>query len=461
MWGGYNIAFPSHITSNIHKRKANPLAKYLFDKPMAPIRWKGTTRSGKQYTNPQPYKKATRPRPYPKRNYAPLKSAKRKMTGVSDSKVSGKIRTPMRLKRRRKQTTLQRLGTSVTLERGGIVRSGASTSSFGNTVCVGHASMPQDTIILIAMRAIFKQFYMKLGSYDMSNWNDTIPDLAAGAVIGLNYYIGEQAGTLNTINCTTGANVPSPTTFDALPIFFWQELIKLPECANLRFDNLYYYHPTPTNGNSPNATKLVLKDVILHFYSKSTLKVQNRTLTKSADNESDDVDNVPLYGKSYYGYGNGTGAINKNASYGGNASRDFIGDEKYGTIAKVPQELWYQEPPGPEVFEKVKSFGKVMLVPGDIKTSTLTTRKNITLQQFARQIFTREVAPAANAHHRHYMGTYRFMIIEKMINAVVGSAENEIALAYETNLNIGCYATIKKSTFTSNLVEVGNISSQS
>jgi hypothetical protein len=462
MWGGYNIAFPSHITSNIHTRKPNALAKYLFDKSMAPIRWKGTTRSGKQYTNPQPFKKATRPRPYTKRNVVPVKSVKRKKvyTGASDSKMSGRLKTPFTIRRRRKENATQRLGTSVTLERGGIIRSGISTPVSGNTVCVGHSTMPQDTIIRLAFRAIFKKFYMKLGTYDMSDWNGTLIDVPGGAIFSLNYYNTEEDTTLSTINCTTGSNVPAPTSFNDLPEFFWKEIIKVSQPQNIRFDALTYFHPNPTNANAPNNTKLVLKDVLLHFYAKSTLKVQNRTLTKGADNESDDVDNVPLYGKSYFGFGNGTGAINKNGNYS-IASRDFIGDEKYGTIAKVPNEPWYQEPPGPEVFEKVKQFGKVALSPGDVKTSTLSYRKTISLQQFGRVVFNHETTPDDDRHRRHYLGNYRFMMVEKMINAVGGTEENQISLAFETNLNIGCYATIRKSTFTSNVVDVGNIVAES
>lgn len=40
------------------------------------------------------------------------------------------------------------------------------------------------------------------------------------------------------------------------------------------------------------------------IYVKSSLKIQNRTVNTDANNEADDVDNVPLYGKQFEGSGN-------------------------------------------------------------------------------------------------------------------------------------------------------------
>jgi len=42
----------------------------------------------------------------------------------------------------------------------------------------------------------------------------------------------------------------------------------------------------------------------IHLYAKSSLKLQNRTVNLNANNDDEDVDNVPLYVKSYFGSGN-------------------------------------------------------------------------------------------------------------------------------------------------------------
>ena len=53
------------------------------------------------------------------------------------------------------------------------------------------------------------------------------------------------------------------------------------------------------------------------------------------------------------------------------------------------------------------------------------------------------------------MGYFRFLLVEKMINATPGSIANSIKVAYEVNFRCGAYVTLKRDTTSTDLLDVG------
>lgn len=374
---------------------------------------------------------------YRKRNY-----------GAPYSKSAGFVKTKLKKRYRRKEIKVEKGGVSELIERGGIVDGGAQTSTAGNTVVVGHCTMPKRTVLKCMFRAIVKQLFIRVGTTNISNFNDVIPGATAGSLIRLRYYTTAEASLSNL-----DYNVTTTTTYEDCA----SNLLIAFETASAEISQIELQDISFQPGAADRLLAYVIMDLRtarLHFYSKSTLKFQNRTVNDAADDEQS-VDNVPLYGKMYYGIGNGTGAVNRNSIYT-TASRDFIADDTNGVMSKVPTERWYQEPVGPEMLEKVSKFGKIHLDPGQIKTSSLTTKKSIGVNQLIKAVAVNNILPVVN-HTRHYLGHYRFMMVEKMITAVAGTSINSIKLAFEHNLKIGCYMTVWRNTLTAPITSISTV----
>jgi len=188
---------------------------------------------------------------------------------------------------------------------------------------------------------------------------------------------------------------------------------------------------TPAVG-SEQICSLDLKRATVSMISKSALKLQNRSINATGNDEADDVDNVPLYGKSYDGPGN-----------------YFIVQETYynppvtvesnfqaaGFIATSP----LAEPPFLTQMQHAKKSGKAHLDPGQIKTSVLnysfTMDVNRLLNTVGRTDITSNICN---------IGKYRAFILEKMLQASPTTDTNPIRVAYETDIKVGTIFTAPK-----------------
>jgi len=158
--------------------------------------------------------------------------------------------------------------------------------------------------------------------------------------------------------------------------------------------------------------------------SKSTLKIQNRSTDAIEDTNMDDVDNVPVYGKTYTGTGTGLKSrlsLIENDTLTIPTRKDIPSSLTTGVISYVTAPVssgtltFGQEPFSPLLYQNVKMCGKVRIEPGYIKTSSLTASIARTISELivARPILvtgpTREVCVTP-------FGKYRMMAFEKMID---------------------------------------------
>lgn len=375
--------------------------------------------------------------------------------GASMSKSGGFISTTQRAKRGGRNK-VNRLGVSMVIERGGVLDAGENTSSAGNTVAVGHCNAPIILVHQMLWRAIIKKLVIASGQFsNLENFEEGIGGLASGSFVRVSYSQGpDQAWVASDYSLTT------TTSWNDVALYF----AGLFTGASTPFNNTELIFEEIRLGSSNYAdTTVNLRKAVFHFYSKSTLKVQNRTVNATGGDE-ESVDNVPLYGKAYFGKGSGTQAYTKDSSGYVIAGSGFHGDVATGTIAKVPTEKWYQEPVPASHFIRVLKVGKVHLDPGHIKTSVLDGRYTISLDKFYKLLRV-EIAPTGPApytyyHDRSIMGVYRFMILEKMLNSVVGTAANSIKCAFEHNIRIGGYITTKNQTETAQLNNLVNIANE-
>lgn len=204
--------------------------------------------------------------------------------------------------------------------------------------------------------------------------------------------------------------------------------------------NQYYFKECiilqVTNGAGDLYTRAIynLQRMRINFYAKSALKLQNRTVTQSNDDNADDVDNVPLYGKSYEGAGTGAYYVEGNV--------DMVGDEQYGFIkpfGSLTESL--NEPPNYRMLKYVKKHGKAHLDPGQLKTSVLNFRKNFMGSYFYNSI--NRYGPVSNREWCG-LGNFRVFALEKMIMAESITEANKINVALELDTKLGCIIKLPK-----------------
>lgn len=209
---------------------------------------------------------------------------------------------------------------------------------------------------------------------------------------------------------------------------------------------------------TPNQTlclvRLDLLKAKVDIFAKSTLKIQNRTREGSI--ESDAVDNCPLYGKVYDGKGN----------YffykGDKSSQDYqpfvpddnnctfsyqIGDttstsNEGSAIIDVAMLSTLREPPSKNMFYKVKTEGAAHLDPGMIKTSVLVYKRKMLLNTYFRLL----CYNGFTERNTLDIGTFRFLILEKLLQPTATVAQNIINCACEVDNKIGAVITAGKYT---------------
>jgi len=253
--------------------------------------------------------------------------------GVS-SKSGGFVSSSTLASKRTLESKYNRLGVSIVNELGGVVDGGTSTATAGNTVAVGHANVASTTAHQMMWRAVVKALFIKVGQ-TLESMDDSIRGCTTGDSVQILYRLNPDFSTSNyTYSLTAGV-----TNYNDIALALAGTFYDL--SADIEFLRISF-HPLAAGEARLPWTEISMKMIVVHFMGKSTLKIQNRTLN-GASGDEESVDNVPLYGRSYSGYGNGTDSKNIDASSGGLSAVTFRGDAIYGAMAKVPTERWYKD----------------------------------------------------------------------------------------------------------------------
>lgn len=174
---------------------------------------------------------------------------------------------------------------------------------------------------------------------------------------------------------------------------------------------------------------------------KSSLKLQNQSYIGNTVNEeqSDLVDNVPLYGKYYEGSGNFI-ELNKGIAATSETNPVVISPLITGTIDGMymsysvgPDTAW-NEPPKLSQVGYANKIGKAHIDPGQIKTSSLLYSKVFKMSKLMQLLARGEQSPTQDIFWR---GNYRVFCLEKMLQATATSATNKIIVGIEVDNKIG------------------------
>lgn len=320
-------------------------------------------------------------------------------------------------------------GVQVCLEAGLVV----NTSS---CQYIGHACCPNAVVKKGFWRALMKLLLRRANKLN-PDWNGVPADVAVGDQFTVEYRGNMDSGTglLQSIVAYAAGNTQENLANQWATNF---------EGFSSQFTiNRILYRP---NASHIGSTVIYLNNAHIDVDAYSQFKMQNQTVTIATDNESDDVTNCPLTGKSYEGRGTGTKYILDSVT----TVVPFICDPQYGVISKAGTTNDLAEPPSGKLFQQVTKSGKAHLDPGEIKTSTIKYRKRLPLQTFISLVwdFQNDTGPK---YKLKYLGEFKFYGFEKQIDTLASTAENNIKIAYEHDLKFACRIIPHAETVTTQL----------
>lgn len=201
------------------------------------------------------------------------------------------------------------------------------------------------------------------------------------------------------------------------------------------------------------------REASFHIFVKSDLKIQNRTLANGADedaNSSENVANQPLYGKSYFGKGNGL--ICKIDSTAANNGKSLICSDQTGLltypIPSTTAAFWLNEPPLPTLFSPKPAYTKAQIEPGVIRTSTLQKKMTCKQTEFW-QIWQTYPSVGTNGQAlQSRYGQFRIFAFEKMICAT--NTDTNPILGLEMNYRVGMYISFPRNKNSAEVYEGSN-----
>lgn len=331
--------------------------------------------------------------------------------------------------------TLQTQGVQITIEHG-------NTFSSSSAVYIGHATCPSNVMRRGIYRALVKKIL--IAARKLNNKWDAVPLFnVATDEIRITYRQGLDPGA-TAVNHTV---IVGGNTQEGIAGQFYSHFETVQMTQSVFMYITYIPAGATLNPNFIGVTTIDLQKCYIKMSVNSNLKIQNRTVSVTADNEADDVNNVPLIGKSYSGTGTGAKFVHSTA---GNVP--FVADNFKGVIQRAGNVNELAEPPSPRLFDRVQKHGTVSLEPGEIMTSNLKYTKSILLDNLIAIAYNEyEDAQAGHRYHQKYIGFFKFFGLEKKIDAVASTSENVVNVAYEHDLKVTMCISPRTNTLTTSL----------
>jgi len=328
---------------------------------------------------------------------------------------------------------------------------------------VGHSSFNRDEISASVARAVVRKLAM-MAKLQFQSWSDTVNAGSSSLFTRLRYYPSFQSVVPTT---TTSSSVGPNGTWQQLADGFENSMVgmssnDIPAVVSIEL----WRDDVVGAGDNPDDRALAIlnaKDLRLHLYITSAMRIQNRTLASNevgddmADNRND-IENNPLIGRRYMYRGNATYEMSDRTSRQPNHLAAGVSD---GFIEFVPQttgELvrWSKPPSGSYLYNCFKT-SKITLKPGEIKKSFLKTQKTMKFQQFIylfnRQLLQKDISSTVPV--RCKLGMSEFLGLEKVLDSRA-SIEAPISLGWQIDFCVGSYVTHYSKPATNTIMNVVN-----
>jgi len=323
------------------------------------------------------------------------------------------------------------------------VKEVSSVAQADECLWIGH-SVPLTMLKYNAFWALLKALFVKAQGFVQNFASNTLlTDCGAQAndIIRMVYKIDANA---NPIAFDRVVGTTAGTTVDTLVNSFANE----PAIDSQGIQVIdFRYISAGTGTSSSDMTQAVVRcqNAKIYFDVKLDLKMQNRSIQGSSD--SDDVNNQPIYGKSYQGIG--IGPVVKGhprgpgTNFSANTATGLIIRSNNSTLVPAfegAQER-YAEPLDYQFFQNVDKIGKIHIDSGQLKTSVIHKKMVFVFSNFLNLINEQSVVPSnlvggTKSYMPRKLAEYRMFACEKMIDAVISGAGSPIDVAFEHNIKI-------------------------
>lgn len=330
-----------------------------------------------------------------------------------------------------------------------------------DTTYIGHATVTPRMLIEEVFYALVKWFAIKMGSQEFVDFGGYVKPFGTdNYVVEL---IGKQTPDSVAVAICTFVCIPGTSTWKNLADDLIQDIITYMK-AN-PYVQLTQLRSFSSNVQVREDKKIfdLTRAYFLHG-CKSTMKIQNRTINSAGNDETDDVDNVPLYGKSYEGNGNfmkyrtNSTFSAENVMIGLNPNTSKIGNISINYAAfqtgKASNPL--AEPPKPSQLINVKRSGKCHLDPGEIKTSVLHHTIRMGLNTLLRKLFIINETTEFTIRNDLKLGNYRIFALEKMLKIGTETATTQIKVAYEIDQKSHCTFSAPRTPVVNTVLQLTN-----
>lgn len=187
-------------------------------------------------------------------------------------------------------------------------------------------------------------------------------------------------------------------------------------------------------------SEIIFAHETVNYFSKSDLKIQNRTIAADSSTDANNVANNPIQGKLYHFKGGCPRAkvdgvhlveamLDRHGTLTARAAQIAPTDT---SVAQV-----FKEPPKPHAFWNCSKSSTVKLNPGDTKSDSLYYSGKMPFLKFLKAI---QYGYGTGLKQVNLFGKSAMIALEDMIN--VNAAAN-INIAYEVNREYGMYFTSK------------------
>lgn len=329
-----------------------------------------------------------------------------------------------------------KLGFLMRTEKGGVVTQ-------DKCLYVGHSTGAQEKIKRVLFSAIIRKLFKKVG-HEFASFKEeaSLSHASRFGVVKLDFALSQEGTILGEDNASTAVEAGHTYETVVTNLMTAYDVATSSTNYSVHLHSIRFIPVTDAaaSGLETMEFKLHLSGARIIMFVSSNLKIQNRTLSSSHTEDanhayiSDSVENNPLQGKSYYGFGNGFryGWSNDAAN-----STEFFCNPLSGLITADPDEATLtaelkdllQRPPSSRLLRHCKGSGGVMLNPGLIKGSTLRYNLNTTIDALLSALVPYSSEPAT--HHFRF-GKSRMFALEKMMHTDDAN-EPDISIGYEVN----------------------------
>lgn len=332
------------------------------------------------------------------------------------------------------------------LEIGGVV-----TETSKQVVYVAHTTFPAEQVMRCVFESLLKKLFGQANLTCKSRTEALVADQYYTSEVRVSYkvYDGDVVNVKKFILNTTASLL---SVANQMIVWLRDTLAGTASLPQQLLSIRFYAQFGSATDALLLMSELDLTTVRFQLYSKSFLKLQNRTINSTGNNDSDDVDNVPISGRFFEYPTNGTIYRDYNTPAGA-ANAMVTCDNANGLLPRPDANTFsgtnfFNDLPERTQFIGCKKSGSCVLQPGQIRTSLLYDKLNIGFNKLVRVLFAVLPNNSLTKPNQIWLGKTRLFGWEKALNAVSMSATNQFNIAYELQYEVGSICIAKKSSYT-------------